>query len=178
MLQSLTQVYRALSFGTAEALQIDNLEGHWVLEGMENLRGSAQVSEELTKFVLEAVDAGVVSHTEAEDLLHPLQGYLKRSILMMSDTHAGIHRDFVKDHSVGRRETDSLKPKMGGEVAGTNGEVDGGRETHVTLEVGQVELDSGTEEADEPVMELVLQSPQSPQSPNSNDDGEWMSARV
>ena len=79
---------------------------------------------------------------------------------------------------MGRRETTSLKPKTGGEAAGTNGEDDGGRETNVTAECAQVELDSGTEEVDEPVMELVLQSKQSPQSPNSNYGDEWVHARI
>jgi hypothetical protein len=95
ILESWIAVYHAAIVASYECSKADAY-GHWILEGLEGLRQTTEVTELLANFVVEAAEDGVILYKDAEDLIHPMHAHLKVTEFMVRDTHDGIHRNTLK----------------------------------------------------------------------------------
>jgi hypothetical protein len=100
MLESWTAVYHAGIVASHECSKADD-QGHWILEGLEGLRETTEVTERLADFILEAAEDGVILHKDAEKLIHPMHEHLKTNEFLIRDTHAGIHRKALQTQCSG-----------------------------------------------------------------------------
>jgi hypothetical protein len=100
MLESWTNVYHAGIVASHECSKADD-QGHWILEGLEGLRETTEVTERFADFILEAAEDGVILHKDAEKLIHPMHEHLKTNEFLLRDTHAGIHRKALQSQCSG-----------------------------------------------------------------------------
>jgi sodium/hydrogen exchanger 10/11 len=127
ILESWTAIFHATIVASLECTKADAF-GHWILEGLESLRETAEVTEKLADFVMQAADDGVILPKDAERIIHPMHEHLKLTSVIVRDTHSGIHRKVLERQSTGDRETairessshgDPLSPRSPGLKPGT-----------------------------------------------------------
>lgn len=86
IMESQTEIYRAIAMAATEANDVEAT----TLHGMSLLRENVRITGELSRFVLEANEAGVISSQEAECLLHPLQDNVRVFNTKMRQTQGGL----------------------------------------------------------------------------------------
>jgi hypothetical protein len=115
ILESWTSIFHATVVASSQCDRVDEF-GHWILEGLESLRETTEVTEQLTDFVMQAADDGVILPKDAERIIHPIHDHLKLSGRIVRDTHAGIHRNVLEKKTSGNRltsiENDPNSPKL------------------------------------------------------------------
>jgi hypothetical protein len=82
ILESQTEVYKAIMLAVEEAVEIDDE----TLLGMRLLRDNVKLTGKLAEFVHAAHKAGVVNAREAETMVHPLQNHVRIFNLQMQQT--------------------------------------------------------------------------------------------
>jgi hypothetical protein len=115
ILESWTSIFHATVVASSQCDRVDEF-GHWILEGLESLRETTEVTETLTDFVMQAAEDGVILPKDAERIIHPMHDHLKLTGRIVRDTHAGIHRNVLVKTTSGHRltaiENDPNSPKL------------------------------------------------------------------
>eukprot|EP00421_Protoceratium_reticulatum_P023442 CAMPEP_0168377686 /NCGR_PEP_ID=MMETSP0228-20121227/10952_1 /TAXON_ID=133427 /ORGANISM="Protoceratium reticulatum, Strain CCCM 535 (=CCMP 1889)" /LENGTH=1210 /DNA_ID=CAMNT_0008390687 /DNA_START=59 /DNA_END=3691 /DNA_ORIENTATION=+ len=92
--QSRTEVYKALDLAAEEITFIDRN----VLKGINLQRKTFQAAKELSDFILEAHQSGVVTGRMAETVLHPLRDNMRVLDGTLRDTIRGLRRRGRRSH--------------------------------------------------------------------------------
>jgi len=90
MIDSSTAVCQAICLAASE---VHSLE-FTILRSLATLRESSRVTEELTSFIIEAADIGVMNAIEASSLLQPLRDYSQKWYMQAQEQEMGIMSPF------------------------------------------------------------------------------------
>jgi len=103
LLASRMSVYLALTMAAVEARKT-NME---IMDGLNVLNQTTEITAELSRFVCDALDAGVISANEAEGLTTPLKEHELEANLIRADCHIGlehINLAHYKEHAIQMKE--------------------------------------------------------------------------
>jgi len=88
LLQSQLTVYKALNMAIARVVQMDKQ----LLEEVNAWRTSKVVTEELSQFIMDAFENGIINAREAEAVLDPLREHIKHCMVLIGDSMHGVVR--------------------------------------------------------------------------------------